>query len=242
MNNLTNKNEASRDHLKPEVQLKNLCDLLNDKLQPERRDAFRSLVKRWLEAGSLRKMDGLWFDVSQILKPYFTHSGTGASWSVDLVPPQTSLPETPEQWAVRHFAFLVFNPLRDNLRGPCPRCLDYYIKKRRTKVYCSKNCGNASSASRSNVAFARAEHEALLKSAAKFWPRWTERKHPIRSFWIAERINAARKWMEIEGRRKPVTRTITAKWVSLNRREIDDSALTGRHSRQNGTGRMAHKH
>jgi hypothetical protein len=230
MENLANKNVASRDRPKPEVQLENLRDLLNDKLQPERRDAFRALVKRWLEAGSLRKMDELWFDVSEVLKPFFVYSGTGAAWSVDLIPPQTSLPVTPEQWAVRHFAFLVFNPLRDNLRGPCPRCRDYYIKKRETKVYCSQSCGNAKSASRSNKALAKAEHKALLKSAAKFWSRWTERKHPIRSFWVAERVNAEHKWMEIKGERKPVTRTITAKWVSRNRRAIADLVLTGRYS------------
>jgi hypothetical protein len=37
----------------------------------------------------------------------------------------------------------------------------------------------------------KAEHEALLKSARKWWSRWTEAKRPNRSFWIAKQVSAA---------------------------------------------------
>jgi hypothetical protein len=218
MQNKSNENRVAGDH----SQLKNLCDLLNDACQPERRDAFRELVKRWLEVGNLKKMLGLdsvlWLDVSEAWRPRFTFSGTGAAWSVVPIPSRTNLSAAPKDWAVRHFALLMLNPLRDNLRGPCQRrnCGKFYIKRRATKLYCKQNCGNAASAVKSNAALAKAEQDALLKSAAKFWPQWTQRKHAIRSYWIAERVNVERKWMEINGKRKPVTRRITRKWISRN--------------------------
>jgi hypothetical protein len=51
------------------------------------------------------------------------------------------------------------------------------------------------------------EREELLALAVKFWPQWTERKHPNRAFWIAQQMNAKRKATE---------RRITQKWVSRN--------------------------
>src|SRR6266704_4137757 len=155
MINIADEKRVSARGPTPEVQLQSLCDVLNDAQKPEYRDAFRALVKRWLDAGSLKQMvandPGLWLDVSEAWKPYFTPIETGAAWSVTPIPSQTKLPSTPEKWAIRHFALLTLNPLRDKLRGPCPRCQSYYIRKRETKVYCSKSCGNAASASRSNA-------------------------------------------------------------------------------------------
>ena len=67
----------------------------------------------------------------------------------------------------------------------------------------------------------KAEREALLQSAAKFWPQWTERKHSNRSLWVAERVNAQPKRMKISHKWKPVKRHITQKWVSRNRVAIE---------------------
>jgi hypothetical protein len=226
MGNRANENRGSARGLAPEVELKTLGDLLNTPEQPDRRNAFRALVKSWLDAGSLKQMvandPGLWLDVSEAWKPYFTFSGTGAVWSVNPIPSQTKLPSTPEGWAIRHLALLMLNPLRDNLRGPCPRpgCQRYYIKKRKTKVYCSLRCGNAANATRSNAALDKAKREALLKSAAKFWPQWTERKHPIRSFWIADRVNRSEVRIRTKKGWKPVG-PITGKFVSRNAEEIE---------------------
>lgn len=229
MRNTVNKTLASAPSLTPEAQLQSLCDLLNsrgiatvlDGQQPEvRDDMFRVLVKRWLDAGGLMQMvkndPGLGLDVSEAWKPYFRFAGTGAEWSAIPIPSQTRVPSTSE-WAIRHFALLMLNPMRDNLRGPClrPGCQRYYIKKRKTKVYCSRSCGNTASASRSNAALAKAEREALRKSAAKFWPQWTPRKHPNRSFWIAGRINGSHVRMRTKTGWTPV-RVITGKWVSRN--------------------------
>jgi hypothetical protein len=221
MRNTANKTLASAQVPTPAVQLQSLCNLLNDAQQPERRDAFRVLVKRWLDAGSSKKMmandPGLWLDVSEAWKPYFAVNGTGAVWSINPIPSQTKIPSTPEGWAIRHLALLMLNPLRDNLRGPCqrPGCQRYYIKKRKTKVYCSKSCGNVANATRSNAALGKIERQALLKLAAKFWPQWTPRKHPNRSFWIAGRVNGSHARMRTKNGWKPV-RVITRKWATRN--------------------------
>jgi len=222
MNNKANKNNISARGATSEVRLQTLCNLLNDARQPERRDAFRALVKRWLAAGSLKQMvadnQRLWRDVSEAWKPCLAYDGSGAAWGVSVTPSESPVPANAEEWAIGDFALLMLNPMRDNLRGPCPRfgCKRYYIKKRETKVYCSRSCGNAASASRSNAALDKAKREALLKSAAKFWPQWTERKHPNRSFWVANRVNGSHVRMRTKRGWKPVRRVITAKFVSRN--------------------------
>jgi hypothetical protein len=232
MDNTANKNRTSARVLTPEVQLQSLCDVLNDARQPERRDAFRALVKRWLAAGSLEQLiadnQRLWRDVSEAWKPCFTYDGSGAAWGVSLIPSESAVPATAEEWAIGDFALLMLNPLRGRLRGPCrrPGCERYYIKKRETKVYCSKICGNAASATRSNAALDKAKREALLKSAAKFWPQWTPRKHPNRSFWIASRVNGSHVRMRTKTGWTPV-RDITGKWISRNAAAIQRAVRNG---------------
>jgi hypothetical protein len=229
MNNIASKHRASARTRTPEVQLRNLCDLLNDARQPGRRNAFRALVERWLVAGSLEQMVAddprLWLEVSEAWKPCLMFNDGGAAWGVSLVPSETGVPATPEKWAIGDFALLMLNPLRDKLRGPkaspgpCPRCQRYYIKERETKVYCSKRCGNAANATRSNAAMDKARREARLRSAAKFWPQWTERKHPSRSFWIANRVNGSHVRIRTTKGWKSIGLT-TAKFVSRNAVEI----------------------
>ncbi len=60
------------------------------------------------------------------------------------------------------------------------------------------------------------EREELLALAVKFWPQWTERKHPNRARWVAKKMNAARNATE---------RHIQPKWVSRNKQEIEDILL-----------------
>lgn len=220
-----------RDLQKPEVQLQNLCDLLNDVQNPDRRDAFRTFVEPWINAGSLKKMladdPGTWCDLLEELesawKPYFVFDGTGAAWATLPIPRTPELPRSPREWAIRHFALLVTNPLRERLYGPCRRCGDYVVAKRRKKLFCSERCKNSASAKRSTTAQRKAEQKALLKCAAKFWPRWTERKHPNLSFWIANRVNESQLLIGTKKARKRV-RQITAKWVSRNKVAIQKIA------------------
>jgi len=201
--------------------------VLNNDARPSERDGFRALVDRWFEAQSLGEMlqrdRGLWWDLERALQARFTPDGKGGKWSSNY-PPRA--PNTPEQWAIRWFALLLLNPLCEKLGGPCERCDCYYIKARSNqKKYCGGRCAGLASAKRYTVAQATAEREALVESAARFWPQWTERKHPIRSFWVAKRVNAARKKMKVNGRWKRVARTITQKWISRNKAAIESQPL-----------------
>lgn len=235
MLNIANENKVMGDYLKPEGQLRSLCDLLNDVHQPEMRDAFRALVSRWLEVGDLKRMladaPPLYDDLANAWSPYFLANGKGAVWSATPIPKE-AIPRMPGQWAIRHFALLVLNPLCKHLRGPCPRCGDYYVKKRETKVYCRQSCGNAASATHRAAIVAKAEREALLKVAAELWPEWTEWKHPNRSVWIAEQLNRRRIRFTVILKRKKKSslkaRRITPKWVTRNRVGIAARNRTGK--------------
>jgi hypothetical protein len=54
---------------------------------------------------------------------------------------------TPYEEAIRFFLLLITNPYAHKLAGPCARCGNYYLKKRASqKIYCSRRCGNATTA------------------------------------------------------------------------------------------------
>ena len=76
-----------------------------------------------------------------------------------------------EAWV--EFGIFTLNPFCEELAGPCARCANYYVKKRATqKVYCSRRCGNASTAVVRTRARLKAEHKDklnLAKSAIREW-------------------------------------------------------------------------
>src|SRR5579875_838360 len=92
--------------------------------------------------------------------------------------------------AVVLFITLLVSPIWHKLAGPCPRCGDYYLKKRASQtVYCSRQCGNAATAAkRTREKFEAARNKKLnrLRAAAAAW-------NPARSDgmdwrrWIAQR-------------------------------------------------------
>jgi hypothetical protein len=220
------------DLQKSEVQLQSLCELLNDVQNPDRRDEFRRLVKPWIDAGSLKNMlardSDTWSELLEELgnawKPCFTLEGSGATWATLPIPRTPELPRSPREWAIREFALLVTNPLRDNLRGPCRRCGNYFVPKRRNKLFCSEKCKNSASAKRSMTAQRKAEQEVRLRCAARFWPHWTERKQTNRSLWIADRVNGSHLRIRTKKGWKPVEVIITGKWVSRNAVKIQKMA------------------
>ena len=56
-------------------------------------------------------------------------------------------PLTWEEHALSEFMQLITNPLWWKLGGPCERCDDYYLKKRKgQKRFCSQRCGSATTA------------------------------------------------------------------------------------------------
>jgi hypothetical protein len=89
-----------------------------------------------------------------------------------------------------------------------PGCIQpYFIRKRLRRCYqraalCPHHLRQAA-----GTRARKGEREELRALAVKFWPQWTERKHPNHAFWIAKKMNAKRKGTE---------RRITQKWVSRN--------------------------
>lgn len=114
-----------------------------------------------------------------------------------------------EQAAYTMLLFLDYGGLKHHI-AKCthPDCAEPYFIRARLHAYYKRPalCPHH----RKQAAGTRArkdEHDELLALAAKFWPQWTERKHPNRALWIAERVNE---------RRKGTQRHITQKWVSRN--------------------------
>jgi predicted GIY-YIG superfamily endonuclease len=65
------------------------------------------------------------------------------------------------------------NPYANKLAGPCARCSNYYLKKRASqKVYCSRRCGNATTATIRTREQRRDAHEQKLRLAAAAAQKW----------------------------------------------------------------------
>lgn len=96
---------------------------------------------------------------------------------------------TPEIEALTLFHLLTVVPDCEKIAGPCPRCDRYYIKKRASqKVYCSRRCGNASTAiarTRERIAGERRIKLARTKAAMKKWESVGTRKDW--KHWVAQR-------------------------------------------------------
>jgi hypothetical protein len=118
---------------------------------------------------------------------YWGDSGTASCW-------HTLLDErgsTPNEEAIRFFLLLITNPYANRLAGPCDRCGTYYIKKRASqKVYCSRRCGNATTATvrtreqrvQNHVDKLRRSRTAIQKwtrTRTKCdWKQWVSRREP----------------------------------------------------------------
>jgi hypothetical protein len=217
------KNEPNRRDLELVVKVLNATD--------ERSTELKNLVERWKASGpNLQKMvhedDDLWKDLQAAWLPeWFPSPGARAFYA--LLPGTLGHDDDTHSRRARSlFAALVVNPHCELLGGPCDRCHRYFLKSRRSqKRFCGQRCASLDSAKRSAVAKATAERKSLLESAARFWPRWTERKHPIRSLWVARRVNATPKKMKVNGKWKRVARTITQKWISRNKVSIESRLL-----------------
>jgi hypothetical protein len=81
--------------------------------------------------------------------------------------------EMAQAFAARIFAFLILNPLCENLGGLCSRCGNYYVKKRSSQnVYCSSRSGSASTtATRMNEKWVEQRQNKLLlaEKAVRSW-------------------------------------------------------------------------
>ncbi|MHB1953180.1 MAG: hypothetical protein ACYCOU_05480 [Sulfobacillus sp.] len=198
-----------------------ICAVLNrTEGAEETSNKLAQLVTEWQESGpNLAKMMAkpanvpLWRTLAKSCNATWTITKTGGA-SIHLEP-GIALPEfghsrtrTEEKEAKAKILFykLTLGPW-EKLGGPCPRCGKYFIRKRANhKSYCGRRCGSLASAEASTRKKLNEDRAKLLGLAVKFWPQWTERKHPIRALWIAEKVNAKR----------GTERHITQKWISRN--------------------------
>src|ERR1035437_8994158 len=92
--------------------------------------------------------------------------------------------------AVVLFNALIVNPLWGKLAGPCPRCQNYYIKKRESqKVYCSRRCGNAATAEARTREVLEKDRLTKLRMSVEEIQNWTiSRTKEDWKPWVAKRV------------------------------------------------------
>jgi hypothetical protein len=141
---------------------------------------LRELVDAWLSSGpNLEKFrqdhPKRWADAIRYWKNTPTNlvpvgSGGGVAIALGPEPGRNSYEE-----ALRFFVWLITNRECDKLAGPCARCGDYYIRRRRSsrnKVYCSRACGQRTTARAATDKRRKQEHEDKLHRAAKLIREW----------------------------------------------------------------------
>jgi hypothetical protein len=168
----------------------------NQKLR-EAPPILRNIVHAWWSSGpNLRKfrlanpnvsadVDSLWSRIPVEL--YWGDSGNADFLHTVLDEPAS----TPYEEAARFFLLLITNPYANRLAGPCARCGNYYLKKRASqKVYCSRRCGNATTATvRTREQRIQNHADKLRRSTAAIqkymrtrtnldWKQWIARKEP----------------------------------------------------------------
>jgi hypothetical protein len=81
----------------------------------------------------------------------------------------------PDRYAALLFHVGTLNPEWDKLAGPCARCGRYYLKNRASQdTYCSRECGNRTTAAARTRERIKAEHDDKMnrsKAALKDWKR-----------------------------------------------------------------------
>lgn len=196
---------VNNDEKQASISLQAICQILNGSGPVTQ--FLRLRVEKWLQAPSLQAM-AMGGDDFLNIKPMPQLIGRRMVWVPFLFPENaTGHDRPPFLEAKQLFGWLITNPRADWLHK-CARCGRFFVGLRATHTrYCSLACARSGSARDSQRRIAGQEKDELLGLAVKFWPQWTERKHPNRALWIAMQMNAKRKGTE---------RRITQKWVSRN--------------------------
>lgn len=207
-------------------ELETFCGALNSTEHPELRESLRRLIGRWQASGpNLGKM---MYEDPSLLERVRLSCRAGWTPTYDgrailiLMPDYVQGMErkhkkgedgiwrpTAEAQALVLFHFFTLNTHCEKLAGPCARCGNYYVKKRSSqKVYCSRRCGNASTAVARTRERLKTQHEDKIRRA----------KAVIRE-WNALKIRSTLDWKEWLHARKS---DITAKFVTraVNRGEL----------------------
>lgn len=105
--------------------------------------------------------------------------------------------ESPQQEALYYFMHLITNPLWSELGGPCARCGKYFLKKtERPRMYCSRKCGAAITATDAVRMFRQREHVRKLERARKSIERWCTRNRRMTcKDWVAADTHLTRHWL-----------------------------------------------
>jgi hypothetical protein len=212
------------------VDLERFCKLLNSTEQPELKEHLRELVKAWQESGpNLEKMVWGSHNLNDVFGALYSAHWTATSVGravIYVMPDFGRLGKlkgmkrvfreeldgawklNPEAEAWKEFGFFTLNPHCEELAGPCARCGNYYVKKRATqKVYCSRRCGNASTAIIRTRARLKTEHKDKLNRAKSAIREWNALKAP-----------SALNWKEWFSKRVPdVSPKFVTRWVNQNK-------------------------
>lgn len=93
-----------------------------------------------------------------------------------------------ESWV--EFGFFTLNPYCEEVAGPCARCGNYYVKKRKSqKVYCSRRCGNAATAvvrTAKKINAERDEKMVRAKALIRKWNTLRSRSGLVWKVWLKE--------------------------------------------------------
>jgi hypothetical protein len=97
---------------------------------------------------------------------------------------------TPYDEAIRFFLLLILNPYANKLAGPCARCGNYYLKKRVSqKVYCSRRCGTASTATARTRENRRREHADRLRRSRAAIQNWSRTRSKMNwKQWVSKQV------------------------------------------------------
>lgn len=182
-----------------------VCDLLNKPLAPTRfeqtmRDELCSWVVSWLASGinagrdsgpNMRRMcRTIGPEKSHLLLTsgvcMYSITDSGLLFATPFAAGPNATKPGPEDVALRLFRQLVLHPECEKLRGPCPTCGKYFLKKtRHWAKYCSRDCGSdmiarAATKRRNDDLhdeLLRLSREALttyvLKKRKQTWEEWT---------------------------------------------------------------------
>jgi hypothetical protein len=96
---------------------------------------------------------------------------------------------TPYEEAIRFFLLLITNPYANKLAGPCARCGNYYLKKRASqKVYCSRRCGNLTTATIRTREQRIQNHADKLRRSRSAIQKWTRTRTKLDwKQWVSRR-------------------------------------------------------
>lgn len=177
--------------------LDEICGALNSETKRELRMWLRAWVAGWSASGpNLKKLVGSLPDPQRmavtVAMRTIWYPTDGAKGELHFVPdfpelerlfgeqwvwrkgPDGKRKLTPEIEAMTLFLRLTVTSGCEKIAGPCPRCDRYYIKQRASqKVYCSRRCGNATTATARTRKQRQADHADKLRRTQAATRKWT---------------------------------------------------------------------